>query len=469
MSPRIRNLVVSVDDEGHGSEVDEKSTDVYDGELTTEGHVFSVAFEPTRKEIEQCAGSVGIRVSYVEQDGYNKNDSRILQVQFRFEAFEKIENPYNETGDKAIGNLFVGRAVELREIVDALSVGKGGRCFVLYGQRRSGKSSILEKLNDEKAIAHFAPDRFVYTTIDAFLWHETPGEEYSLLWEFARNIDRQLKTDFKRPHLVKGEEISWITDVSRQITEGGRSWIIGIDEFTRPYLDWRQEKVGYIDRQRISSFLKALRSLLGEHLFHLVILGQECMLQYEDEFPNEFAVTTNRRLSYLNPCETLQLIEDPIRRVSIKSRFASKGVADRYLALTGGYPYYAQIICYQIVRVMNDLKCTLIDDVILDRVLKILCEGSERLRGRDFDPFIDLLHPDFTISQTARFYYDFVKNSQDGLVSIDRYKKDDGVGFCPLFRLMMDRDILEKVSDRSVRIRSGLFEHWLSKNEGMVG
>ena len=469
LTPRINKLIVSVDDAEHGTTVNEVGTDIYDGELTPSGHAFSVSFEPTTKELEQGAGSVGVRVSYVEyENGYK--DSRIIQVKFEIAQFELIVNPYNETGDKAEGNLFVGREAELREIVDVLShgEGRGGRCFVLYGQRRSGKSSILDKLGESTSASHLDLEKFKYTKLDTSLWNATPGEEdvYSLSWEFAKDISLQLSSEVQCVKPRRGEEVAWIMGVARAIQSKGKDWIIGIDEFTRPYLDWMQEEVPYLDKSRISAFLRMLKGLLDKKLFHLIIIGQECMLQFEDEFPNEFAVTTNRRLSYLSEEETMQLIEEPIRRPGIKSRFSSNDIAKRFLELAGGYPYYSQKICYQIVEMLNKFKSSTIDDLILDRVLQMLCEGGNRLRGRDFDPFVDLLHPNFSRRETAKLYYEIADKTRDCALPINQYCKDGETD--PLFKLVLDRDILKKVDEKSVVLRSGLFAVWLRKNWGMI-
>ena len=82
--------------------------------------------------------------------------------------------------------------------------------------------------------------------------------------------------------------------------------VLLIDEFSYLY--------GYIKDGRLSEeFMKNWKGLLQDNLFSAVLTGEDVMPKFKDEFPNEFGVTQDERVSYLFTEDATRLIDEPIR------------------------------------------------------------------------------------------------------------------------------------------------------------
>ena len=363
-------------------------------------------------------------------------------------VFQRIEeNPYNPWagGAPATDQFFVGRDSLMKEIESVFSKRAGGNCYVLVGQKRSGKTSVVQNL-----ASRLDPSHFHYVNLGDF----DIDEEDFFAW-LARGIELESPTFLQGlDGHVSNRPKDKILLISRNIQKAGKKFVIAIDEFSRLY---EVAKSSSEDQKRVVSLLRWFKAALGSRAFHLLIVGQESMMQFKEAFPNEFAVTKFQRLSYLSKEDTKILADRPIQ-YNKQSRYQGEAF-DLLFSLTAGYPFFVQIFCERLVDTLNEARQTFITEPLVAQACRSLCIGDEALQLSDFDPFIDLMITDVSRDQVKRFYrvlsdHSTLKNGCP-LENLEL----DGWG-TQLLNILVDRGIIS-TDGVTASIRMGLFGEWI--------
>src|SRR5665647_543222 len=98
--------------------------------------------------------------------------------------------------------------------------------------------------------------------------------------------------------------------------------------------------------------MRQWKALLESQYFSSLVVGQDTMLEFMNRFPNEFSVMNPRKLSYLKPDETIDLVTKPILRSDGSSRYMGYAGQTIY-GYTDGHPFFTQIVCDRLVREAN--------------------------------------------------------------------------------------------------------------------
>ena len=199
-----------------------------------------------------------------------------------------------------------------------------GQAFVLYGQARSGKSSIRENLANK--LRTVGDGRIFYTEVSVHKWTENmlSGKQplEFLVFDLLVSVRSKLKemgvwTDEVRseyaeiPPEYHAKKIEFLGNKLRDL---GFLWVVAIDEFTDLYdiliTSAKDDDVA----KRILDILRALKGVLESHppAFNLLLIGQDSMPLFKDRFWNKFSVSKERRVSYLEEIPTKQLLQRPI-------------------------------------------------------------------------------------------------------------------------------------------------------------
>ena len=240
----------------------------------------------------------------------------------------------------------------------------------------------------------------------------------------------------------------------RESPAGGRRIVLLIDEFSDIYKELLAQT---IQRQ----FMRAWKSITEQRFFSAVLVGQDIMQRFKQDFPNEFGVIEDQRLSYLSFREARDLIEVPVGA----DRYLP-GAVDRILELTAASPYYTMMFCKRLVDYANEYKALRITSAEVNEVLYSMVKGHNRLALDKFDCLL--------------IAGDSERDSGipvDAALAVCRAVADDvGMGVCPESVVMtrvpdsaavlddlVQREVLERTGD-GVRIRVGLFAEWLARN-----
>lgn len=385
------------------------------------------------------------------------------------EKFVEIPNTYLRYERKpATGKFFVGREAKLDEIAKLFDEDVGGQCYILYGQRRSGKTSMLNNL--EKRLGD---DRFVYSKISAGLLSGNEGGGF--LGSFTRALESKIIEDLSTsaimPNVSSSEDfLGRLRFIGRYVqstlTDERRRWVVGVDEFTYLYDYYLEDCDGR--REVVRDFLRALKALLEEQIFHLILIGQESVVQMQRTFPNEFAIWRPNRLSYLDEAGVKQLVDVPIAKLQDNgdrlSRYRGEAFSDLF-RLTAGQPWFTQMFCSRMVSYLNKNKISDITGSIIFAVARSLCEGDDKMLGEEFEPFVNLMDPSISETNVIELYYSIA----NATVNYSDWLPLDSV----LPRNSKEISLLEKrgiviVKNGGVRLRMGLFAMWLRANPGQT-
>jgi len=393
------------------------------------------------------------------------------------EDFEEIHNPYAAYANGiAVTNeaMFYGRDQVIERIVRDARNTTASTHFVLYGQKRVGKSSLLYHVK-ERMVFPLIPVSFTLGVSAANLTMA------SFLFQILQNMQRTFGAleDSGMPRIAVSmpsiEAIERNPDrqfdmYMRQLqrffnqseTYREARIVLLIDEFSYLYSAIQTGEVPY-------TFMKFWKALAEQDYFSIVVVGHSNMRKFIDDFPNEFQGSTIK-LPYLDSDSARKLIEDPIRIPdSRQSRYRGSAV-EKLLELTAGSPYYIHIVCDQLVNYMNRKHVQYMTDADIAVVEReYLLQGNQRLSRHQFDNL-----------------FSAGDNVADGIASEDVDKvlreiagKSAGYGYCDRSSInvkttsasveailtdLCNRDVLEKRGRSQFKIRVKLFKDWLLIN-----
>ncbi|MER7488365.1 hypothetical protein ABTY20_21135 [Streptomyces sp. NPDC126497] len=379
--------------------------------------------------------------------------------------WSEIPNPYSAGLPVENPEMFMGRDPLIANLLKTLT-GPHRGSVIVYGQKRAGKSSVLyhlrEKLTPPSLAVRFSVQDlagdisfadFLYRIGADFHWaisdlvadagwETAPLPEPSL--EQIRLSPQQKFNEFMRRLLAWLRATPPLAD---------SHLVLLIDEFSMVHKEIRSGNLP-------ESFMKGWKAMLEAGFFRCVLVGNDLMPRFIQEFPNEFQVATEARVSYLEHADAKELIEKPIRLPDGASRYRGNAV-DRILELTGRSAYYIQLFCHELVLYMNseDVRGPAIGpadvEVVADRLIVALGENE----------FDNLLTPgDSEVTDISGELVMEVLRATRREVGRAMYHEGDPNAHPEAERVIQDlerREVLQRLSGNRYRIRVGLFSQWL--------
>lgn len=382
--------------------------------------------------------------------------------------FEYIENPYApfaEGGPVDDPDMFVGRDALLSRLESSLLAAPGSKSIVMFGQKRAGKSSLLEHLRQRLfRSGGIVPVGFSLQEIAPEL--SVPALLYRILHGIAEvledlRVDGADLPDFSPPGIDALEShavlrfheamASLLRNMNRTVS--CPKLVLLVDEFTDIFKEIRNDR---IPRQ----FMKAWKSIIEKKYFASVLVGQDIMSAFKDEFPNEFGVTEDVRVTYLDDAAATRLVQQPIG----EDRFVGNAVM-RLLDLTARSPYYTMMFCARLVDYMNDTRSAIVTEADITTVKDRMLTGDRRLTRDKFDNLLCAgdseadsgIDPDDTYAVCAAI----ARGSERGWCSREQITNLNGT--LDIDALLSDldrRDVVER-KGTAYRLRVGLFRDWL--------
>ena len=300
------------------------------------------AGESAEVEVPLAAPEPGMRVARGTA-GFHSGDQRVERA---FEGAVKVARP-GRLGEVAnpfvVGKplasesaMFFGRAAEMAFVERALASGDSGSVAVLHGQRRTGKTSLLRRLEARLG------DRYCVGFVDV------QGMLVADTGAFFRELARCAAGEsVSQPMLADGDagarRRNGGADMVREAAEhAGRPVVLLLDEF-----DDLDEKVRL---GRLSGVVFGQLRNLIQHSANvsLVLCGTHRLEELAgDHWSFLLNLATYRRVGCLNREEALQVLEVPLRRLGIVCEDAAVAHAVR---MTGGHPYFLQLLGYRLIE-----------------------------------------------------------------------------------------------------------------------
>lgn len=315
--------------------------------------------------------------------------------------YERLRSPFSAyAGGTTVADpeMFFGRSGLLDELAEELGDGPLGRGYALYGQKRSGKSSLVEQLRlrlsrqpnivvplsfgilDRKnltvSFVRALLDRIRLTVIDVA--DTIDLDHLTRLWPTEEKIE-------KRPL----ECLQQALVATRKTLTQNAGWakcrfIFLFDEFTYLYEVLRNPDYSDSAREDIREFMRQWKALLESRVFCSVIVGQDTLPEFMRRFPNEFSSMTPIRIGYLSLEETKTLADHPILLPDGSSRYRGYAL-ESIFEYTAGHPYFTQVVCDRLVAHMNQRRGSEISDVDVSDTVDRLTRGQERIEPILFD------------------------------------------------------------------------------------
>jgi cold shock CspA family protein/Flp pilus assembly protein TadD len=448
--------------------------------------IILIPLQLTSQALSAEAFSMGVYVLYrtrSEQEPLVIDENFSIQMATAFEEFDNPYKAYAKGGVVRESEMFYGRQEMVNSIVHTLMTNPSAKSIILYGQKRSGKSSILYHLKETLNLNH----SMLVLDIEniGILLNENASTPllYQILWTILRHLQRSIR---KREELGYSElALEFPTDLEFYSHPAPLSYFIEFFEDFKDHVkqraDWKNVRVvlladefsyiyGYIVRGTLSKdFMVNWKALLQRNYFSTVLAGQDVMPKFIKEFPNEWATTEDRQVGYLSDEDARALIDEPIRigGKSGESRYREKAI-EHIIELTAGSPFYIQIICNRLVESMRLKRRKLATKADVQRIQDSLIQGIDALKINDFENLINSgdTSPDaISDSDALQVLKVVARNTQQtstcarGEIICETEKPTDII-----LEDLVNRNVLVCERGNYYRIYVGLFKEWLIAN-----
>ncbi len=273
--------------------------------------------------------------------------AQTLTLAAEAELRQEIDSPY------IIGvpltqqqEIFVGRS-DISARIEQLLLDRRQPPLLLYGQRRVGKTSLLQNLG------RLLPNAIVPLFVDLQGPASRARDDAGFLYNVARAAVRSARQQ-RRLALPEIDRAAlqadpftcfdeWLDEVEMALD--GRSALLMLDEFE--VLD------SALTQNRFDSeaVLGMLRHLIQHRpRFKALLSGSHTL----DEFQRWASYLINVqviRIGYLKEAEARQLIESPVAHFTLRYEPAA---SQRALDLTRGHPFLVQLLCAEVVALKNE-------------------------------------------------------------------------------------------------------------------
>lgn len=316
------------------------------------------------------------------------------------EEHQEIENPFRAyAGGLPVVNreMFFGRREIIDEFVKELGKPPGGMCYALYGQQRTGKSSVLEQVKSRLTERGAIVASLSMGTIDRRSMTVDFIEE--ILSQFRVQIHEKLPPELSSPLFARWPDNMAIerrplrslqrareaaSSVLRKAGHPNAPFVIVVDEFTYLHEILRRRGIEPREHNELRDFMRQLKGLLEARHFSALLVGQDTMPRFLDSYPNEFSVMTTRRLDYLSEEETQELADLPVRTPEDSTRYT--GYALSTIAVyTDGHPFFTQILCDRIIELVNSKRRSDITETDVEEAVESLISGRSCIEPHKFD------------------------------------------------------------------------------------
>ncbi len=290
-----------------------------------------------------------INLSYHQRGVDTLETTEFAYVLMLFDDAERVpfvpveKNPYVTGNPLTTDDVFFGREQLIADLTDNLQGKYQDNPIVLYGQRRTGKTSLLYALKRHLPKEHYIPVFYNAEGVDSPL---------SLFWGLANQIyDACAEAGITLSQPTRDQYTTYASaqfenNFLRQVAHvlGKRRLLLMIDEFE----SLEDAVKDNLLPKTIFSFLR--KTMQHQRQLSFIFCGthqlQELTRQYWQIF---FNAALPFHITFLDENDTKALIQEPVR-----GHFAYDELAlMRMLKLTGGHPYFTQLLCHSMVSLMN--------------------------------------------------------------------------------------------------------------------
>ena len=252
---------------------------------------------------------------------------------------QALSNPYVAGSPVSRAEMFFGRADVFDFIRSALVGQHQDNVIVLYGKRRTGKTSVLYQMhrNIEPRYLPILIDLQALTmdSSSGFFWEVASTIRRALRREYQIDVPRPQREDFEADPLQGFQDV-FLNPVVE--TLGGRHLLLMIDESAR--LD-EQVQAGKLP----SDVFGHIRSLMQHNTsLNFIFCVGERLEMMRSQYALLFNVALYKEISFLDRQAAESLIAQPTQGVYSYEPAA----VDRIIEITSGHAYFMQLLCHSL-------------------------------------------------------------------------------------------------------------------------
>jgi hypothetical protein len=265
--------------------------------------------------------------------------------------------------------MFVGRQDVFEFVREHLVGAYQNNVIVLHGQRRTGKTSILYRLQDILADTHIA----VLVDMQGKAARGTADFLYALSDDIAYTLESH-GVFVGLPERSEYEEMPELTFRSRFLRSvvgelDSRNLLLMFDEFEE--LQKRVED-GRLEPE-IFPFLRNL--MQHESRLDFIFSGTHKLEELGAEYWSIlFNIAAYKQISFLDADEVHHLVTEPVAPYGMEY---DPLAIDRIIQVTAGHPYFTQVICHETVAYHNESERNYITVTCVEQVLERIIERGE--------------------------------------------------------------------------------------------
>ncbi|MHC9539703.1 MAG: ankyrin repeat domain-containing protein [Vulcanimicrobiota bacterium] len=369
-----------------------------------------------------------------------------------------IRNPYVAGNPITDGALFFGRQDIFDFIREKITQADTGTAIVVYGGRRTGKTSVLCQIMNGRLGEGFVP---VYNDLQEMADIDT--HEF-----FERLQDNILKSlnhtgilvvhkDFSKKELNPYHLFDHLLDnTERALRQKSRKHylLMLIDEYE--ILGNKVEK-GHLSDE-VFQYMRAI--MQNRSRISFIFTGtRQLELLKGLHWPLMFNTAIYRKISFLEEKEARRLIEVPLAGLV---KYDTSAV-DKILRLTWGQPYFIQLICLHIVDIVNQKKVPVITENEVKEAVHLIsrhpvphmiylwkeCEPEERIVMAALSEIIQNAAAWVTLNDLEKIF-------SDEHITLTPEQIKTGINE------LMNHEYIERTTDDTYRFIIDLLRYWIT-------
>jgi (p)ppGpp synthase/HD superfamily hydrolase len=288
----------------------------------------------------------------------------------------ELKNPY-DISHPATGKMFFGRKREIQMMQRELCEGDQGKAILLYGPRRSGKSSICKHF-----LEHHVHPPYWYVMFS--FQNASRLTEETILKQLAEKVCHEFHKQLHHSapewqHFIDNDPQTRLRKILQsciaQVPE--TRLVLALDEFGGVLEAYEKHSF----EATFFTFWKDLMSDIPQ-LSLIFALPTSSHRTLTREFPNAFSFAEALKVMFLDKESAEHLLVDPLKDQNI---IIHPETVDLATTLTAGNPYYMTLIGHQIIQQFNlDIYKQYVND---DDILTVI----EYLIGGGFNQNFDFL------------------------------------------------------------------------------
>lgn len=331
------------------------------------GHGDRLTAEFTVRRHGAGVAPVTIVVTYddPQTEGLSRNFAR--EVRFFVEEAEYREigkSPYIAGPPVKSREMFYGRQPTFTWVQENLSGTYQDNVLVLYGERRTGKTSVLYQLQ------YHLPDIYAFVLIDLQTIAYALGSTSDLLYAMTRktvsglrkqgfDLERPEREEFADHPIERFERLG--EEIGNHAGAIGRRAVLIVDEFDL--------LIEAVENGQVSPYVfDCIRGLMQHQdgLSFIFTGANKVSEMLRNPQSILFNTALRRKVSFLEKEEAERLIREPVGDVLWYDDLA----LEKILRATAGHPYFIQYICHEIVNIARREEKNFVTLRDVDRALQ---------------------------------------------------------------------------------------------------